>query len=133
TVLLAWTARRLTGDGATPRWVALAYWLNPATILNGEVLGYLDPLMMLPGIGALVLLHLGAAESAGLALALAVLTKPQAILLLPAFALAAWHAGGGRALARAAAGGVLGSTLLILPFALTGALQNMWLAFGSFY
>ena len=54
---------------ASRRWAALAYWLNPATILNGEVLGYLDPLMMLPGIAALVLLHVGAAESAGLALA----------------------------------------------------------------
>jgi hypothetical protein len=133
TVLLAWTARRLTGDGATARWVALAYWLNPATILNGEVLGYLDPLMMLPGIGALVLLHLGAAESAGLALALAVLTKPQGILLAPACALAGWHCGGARTLARTAAGGLLGSALLLMPFALVGALPNMWLAFGSFY
>jgi hypothetical protein len=133
TVLLAWAARRFTGDDRAARWVALAYWLNPATLLNGEVLGYLDPLMMLPGIGALVLLHLGAAESAGLALALAVLTKPQGTFLLPACGLAAWHAGGLRTLARTAAGGILATTLLMLPFALTGALPNMWLAFGSFY
>ena len=89
TVLLAWTARRMTGSVAAARWVALAWWLNPAVILNGEVLGYLDPLMMLPGVAALILLHVRAAESAGLLLAIAVLTKPQGVLLVPACALAA--------------------------------------------
>ena len=133
TALLAWAVKRFGGSDSDARWVALAYWLNPAAIVNGEVLGYLDPLMMLPALAALVLLHVGAAESAGLALALAVLTKPQAIFLLPACALAAWHLGGVRALTRTTAGGILGATLLMLPFALTGALPNMWLAFGSFY
>ena len=133
TALLAWAAKRFTSHDDAASWVALAYWLNPATILNGEVLGYLDPLMMLPGIAALVLIHLGAMESAGLALALAVLTKPQGVFLVAACALAAWHTGAARALGRVAAGGTLGATLLLLPFALTGALPNMWLAFGSFY
>jgi Gpi18-like mannosyltransferase len=133
TALLAWAAKRFSADDRAASWVALAYWLNPATILNGEVLGYLDPLMMLPGIGGLVLIHIGAAESAGLAAALAVLTKPQAVFLLPAYGLAAWHTGGARGLVRTAVGGALGAVLLVLPFALTGALPNMWLAFGSFY
>ena len=115
TALLAWAAKRFTSHDDAASWVALAYWLNPATILNGEVLGYLDPLMMLPGIAALVLVD----AHCGLAFA--------------ACALAAWHTGGARALGRAAAGGTLGATLLLLPFALTGALPNMWLAFGSFY
>jgi hypothetical protein len=44
---------------------------NPATILNGEVLGYLDPLMMLPAIGMLVLLHEGWPALAGAAFAIA--------------------------------------------------------------
>jgi hypothetical protein len=43
------------------------------------------------------------------------------------------HCGGARTLARTAAGGLLGSALLLLPFALVGAPPNMWLAFGSFY
>ncbi len=43
TLLLSWTVARLTGDRERAAWVALAYWANPATILNGEVLGYLDP------------------------------------------------------------------------------------------
>ena len=133
TLLLAWTTRRITGSARAGRWAALAYWLNPATVINGEVLGYLDPLMMLPGIGAFVLLHLGAAESAGLALSTAILMKPQGILLVPAFALAAWHTGGARAMLRAAAAGILATVALMLPFAAIGALPNMWLAFGSFY
>ena len=133
TLLLAWTTRRITGSARAGRWAALAYWLNPATVINGEVLGYLDPLMMLPGIAAFVLLHLGAAESAGLALSTAILMKPQGILLVPAFALAAWHTGGARAMLRAAAAGILATVALMLPFAAIGALPNMWLAFGSFY
>jgi hypothetical protein len=62
-----------------------------------------------------------------------VLTKPQAILVVPACALAAWHTGGARVMARTAAGGILATTLLLLPFAFAGALPNMWLAFGSLY
>jgi Gpi18-like mannosyltransferase len=133
TALLAWSAKRFSGDDRAAAWVALAYWLNPATILNAEVLGYLDPLMLLPGIASLVAIHLGALESAGVALALAVLTKPQGIFLLPACGLAAWHTARARGLARVAAGAGLGGTVLVLPFALVGALPNMWLAFGSFY
>jgi hypothetical protein len=39
TIFLWWSVKRFTGSDASARWVALAYWLNPATILNGEVLG----------------------------------------------------------------------------------------------
>jgi Glycosyltransferase family 87 len=132
TWLLAWTARRFTRSASTAAWAALAYWLNPATVLNAEVLGYLDPLMMLPAVAALVLLHVGAAESAGVCFAVALLTKPQAILVGPALALAAWHMGS-RSWLRAGGGAALAAIVLVLPFAITGALPNMWLAFGSFY
>jgi len=132
TCLLAWIAKRVTDSSDAAWWAATAYWSNPATILNAEVLGYLDPLMMLPAVASLVLLHVGAAESAGLCFALAILTKPQAILIGPAVALAAWHTGG-RSWVRAGAGAVLGIAVLLLPFTLAGALSNMWLAFGSFY
>ena len=61
------------------RWVALAYWLNPATIINGEVLGYLDPLMMLPGDRRLRAASPGRRRSRrGSRWRLAMLTKPQA-------------------------------------------------------
>jgi hypothetical protein len=133
TALLWWAVRRHSGSTDAARWAALAYWANPATILNGEVLGYLDPLMMLPAIGMLVLLHEGRPALAGAAFAVALLTKPQAILLAPILALAAWRLGALRGLAFAAVGGALATALVILPFALVGALPNMWLAFGSFY
>jgi len=133
TALLWSVVRRHTGSADAARWAALAYWANPATILNGEVLGYLDPLMMLPAIGVLALLHAGWPSLAGAAFAVALLTKPQAILLAPLLALGAWRLGGLRGAALAAAGATGAAVLAILPFALVGALPNMWLAFGSFY
>ena len=75
TIYLSWTVARLTGDRERAAWIAVAYWANPATILNGEVLGYLDPLMMLPTIASLVLLHLRAPEWAGASLAIAMLDR----------------------------------------------------------
>ena len=133
TALLWWAVRRHSGSPAAARWVVLAYWANPATILNAEALGYLDPLMMLPAIGMLVLLHEGWPMLAGTAFAIALLTKPQAILLAPILALAAWRLGSYRGAALAAVGGASTAAVIVLPFALAGALPNMWLAFGSFY
>ena len=133
TALLWWVVHRQTGSPAAAGWAALAYWANPATILNGEVLGYLDPLMMLPGIGVLVLLHEGWPSLAGVAFAVAMLTKPQGILLAPIVALAAWRLGGFRATLAVATGYAASAVAIVLPFALAGALPNMWLAFGSFY
>jgi hypothetical protein len=132
TVLLWWSVRKLTSDEHAASWAAIAYWANPAAILNGEVLGYLDPLMMLPAIASLILIHLGAASWAGVCLAIAVLTKPQAVLIVPVYALAAWRMGGRRGLASAAIGGAMAAGVIVLPYALVGALPNMWLAFGSF-
>jgi hypothetical protein len=133
TLFLWWTVLRMTGDRARATWAALAYWANPATILNGEVLGYLDPLMMLPAIASLVLLHLGAPEWAGASLAVAMLTKPQALLLAPIIVLGAWRTGGARAVVASGVGGAVTATVIFLPYALIGALPNVWLAFGSFY
>lgn len=132
TALLWWAVRRQTGSMESADWVAIAYWANPATILNGEVLGYLDPLMMLPAIGALVLLHGGWPALAGASLAIALLTKPQGVLLAPVFAIAAGRVAGARGALRAAAGGAVAGGLALLPYAMVGALPNMWVAFGSF-
>jgi hypothetical protein len=123
--------RRLGGNPAAARWTALAYWLNPATVLNGEVLGYLDPLVMLPAVGAFLLAGAGRTSLGSAALALAVATKPQALLAGPAFALLVWRAAGWRSLL---AGGTVGLTTIwgvALPHLIAGAGPNMWLAFGS--
>ena len=60
-----------------------AYWANPAMILAGAVLGYLDALMALPALGAVTAAAAGAPVAAGALLALACLTKVQAIFVLP--------------------------------------------------
>jgi hypothetical protein len=133
TLLLWWSVRRFTGNDLHARWTALAYWVNPATVMNAEVLGYLDPLMMLPAIASLVLLHLGAPAWAGASLAVAMLTKPQALLVAPVLMVAAWRTGGRRTAIEAAIGGALTAALIFLPYAMIGALPNVWLAFGSFY
>jgi dolichyl-phosphate-mannose-protein mannosyltransferase len=125
------TVYRFTGRIDHARLAALAYWLNPATILNGEVLGYLDPLAMLPAVGSLVLLHRRLPVAAGAVLAMALLTKPQGVLVGPAFVLAAWHTGRWRALVRSGATCLVAVAIGILPFVLRGAFPNMILAFGS--
>jgi hypothetical protein len=124
--------RRATGRVELARAATLAVWLNPAIVLNAEILGYLDPLMMLPAVLSLVLAHQGRPTLAGCALAAAALTKPQGALMLPAVLLAVGRLGGGVALGRAVLAGA-GTTLLVfLPYILVGAVPNALNAFWSF-
>jgi hypothetical protein len=71
---------------------------------------------------------------AGVCLAIAVLTKPQAVLIVPAFALALWHVSrrSWRPIGLAIGAGVAAALVLIAPYVWVGAVRNMWLAFGSF-
>lgn len=133
TWVLCWFVSIRTGSAETGRWAALAFWLNPAAVLNAEVLGYLDPLMMLPAVGAFALLSSGWPLAAGAACAAALLTKPQAILIVPAFLLAVTHRGSWREASRVVGGAAAVTTVVLLPYASAGALPNMWLAFGSWY
>lgn len=131
TWLLVRALTRLTGPRAVGYWGGLAFWANPAAILNGEVLGYLDPLVILPAIAALLYVHERRPGLAGAVLGLALLTKPQAMLIAPAVLMAAWHAGGRRALLRGALSTTAVIAAILLPYALAGALPNMLVAFGS--
>jgi Glycosyltransferase family 87 len=124
--------RRLTGHVEAAQWAALAYWLNPATIFGGEMLGYVDPLYFLPAIAGVALAYFRRPWLAGIAVGIAVGTKPQGILIGPAFALALWQGGGLTAIARASATFAATLGAIIFPFWVRGALPNMWLAFGSF-
>jgi hypothetical protein len=124
-VLLTWGRRRF-GHAAT--WTAAAYWVNPAILLNGPVLGYLDPQMAAPAALALLAAAAGAPMAAGALAAAAVLTKAQAVFVLPALALFIWRNDGttnSRALGRAVAGGLLATALILLPVIVRGALPNM--------
>jgi hypothetical protein len=131
TALLYAVAGAATGSTAAAQFAALGYWANPATIINGETLGYLDPLMALPTVGALAALHSRRAWLAGPAYAVALLTKPQAMLAGPAIALAAWRIGGWRRLILTGALGLAVLVLIAAPFLAAGAAANMWNAFGS--
>ncbi len=132
TAVFFFVARRATGRPEPGRWAALAYWLNPATMFGGELLGYLDALYFLPAIGGLALAYFGRPWLAGVLVAIAVATKPQGILIGPAFALALWQGGGVRAIVSAGTTFCGALTLIALPYYVRGALPNMWLAFGSF-
>jgi hypothetical protein len=132
TALLYLAARRLTGRTDTARLVAVAWWLNPASIFNAETLGYLDALLMLPAVATLWLIHRRRFWWAGCTIAVAVFTKPQAALMGPMILLALAQTGGWRALARATTAGVGTTAAIFLPFAVVGALPNVLFALSSF-
>src|SRR5579872_7171794 len=99
--LLFVVVRRRAGDAAA-RWATIAYWLNPAVLLDGVVLGYLDPQCALPTVASVIAAVEGWFGLAGALGAAAVLTKPQAIVALPALVLVVQTKA--RALLRLAAG-----------------------------
>ncbi len=85
--LMVW-GRRLFGPEAAT-WTALAIWLNPAVIVNGAALGYLDAQMAAPALLALVAAAGGFPAAAGALTAAAVLTKAQALFVAPVIVLVA--------------------------------------------
>ena len=132
-VLLLYFGVRRIGGRAVARWATTAYCLNPAVILDGSMLGYLDPLFILPAGGSLVAAALDAPAAAGALAATAVLTKPQAVVLLPALALAIWNGrpaarGSSARVARAGAGAAAVTIIAVGPVVAAGAWANMLLA-----
>lgn len=125
---LLWRVTRLRYGDAAAGWAAIAFWANPAMILAGPVLGYLDPLMALPAVGAVVAATYASAWAAGALLAAACLTKAQAVFIAPVVALAVWNADAprrGRRLATAAAGALITSAIVVAPFVAAGAWRNV--------
>jgi hypothetical protein len=115
--------RRQAGE-ATARWAALSVWLNPAVLLDGSALGYLDSQMAVPAVLAVIAAWQGLAAWAGVLVAAAVLTKAQAVFVLPAVAaLVLRHRI--RDLPAFAAGGLVTAALLLLPFVVIGAWSNL--------
>jgi hypothetical protein len=117
------------------RGAVVAYWLNPAVIINGSVLGYLDSLYVLPAAGAIVAATSGFPMVAGALIAAAVLTKAQAVFVLPAVALplvigrtSEVHLGriwGASDVLRMILGGAMVGVAVTLPVAAAGGLPNM--------
>ena len=110
---------------ATPARAALlaaAYWALPMSWLSSGVLGFLDGALAVLVAVALVAAGRGRPVLAGVALALAALIKPTALVVAPAVwcALAARHV----APMRAILGGAVTVFVSLVPFALAGTLQT---------
>jgi hypothetical protein len=124
--VLVW-GRRLMGDVAAT-WTVLALWLNPAVVLNGAALGYLDSAMAMPAAMALLAAGVGRPGLAGVLLAIGVFTKPQPLVVGPVVLGAViwqcrerWQP----AVLRFVGGGALTAVVVVLPFVLRGAWWNM--------
>ena len=133
TCVFVWAlARRFAGEAFAGA-AAVGYWLNPATLMDGAVLGYLDPWMTAPALAALLAADAGLPLLCGAAVATAILVKAQAVFVVPVAALLLWHAAErpwrSSALALTAFGGVACAALA--PFALRGALPNVAQGVGS--
>jgi hypothetical protein len=130
-VLLTWGPRQF-GEAAA-NWSALAFWLNPAVLMDGPLLGYLDAQMAVPATIAIAAALAGEVWIAGALAAIAVLTKAQAVFVLPVVAATiGWHPVQDRL--RRSAEAVLGASLVgalvIGPYVIRGAWSNLIQAVG---
>jgi len=123
-----WALMRRQSDAAA-RAAVLFYWLNPAVILDGAVLGYLDPWLGALAVASFVAIDRGRFAWAGVALALTALTKLQIALILPAIALALFQSVPRDRFVGAASRLVLGAAAataaVLAPFIRIGALPNL--------
>ncbi|MEO8076221.1 MAG: hypothetical protein ABI818_07830 [Acidobacteriota bacterium] len=131
---LLWRAIGRRYGSSAGQWACLAFWANPAMILAGPVLGYLDPLMALPAVSAIVAASSGFPALSGALLATACLTKAQAVFVAPVVALAIWNAGAAGRARRASigmAGAAAVSAVTLLPYVVVGAWRNLLQGVGS--
>ena len=128
---LWWIFREHFGPAVTT-WTTLAIWLNPALMLDGSALGYLDAQMAVPVVFAVWAAWRGRPVLAGSLAAIAVLTKVQAVFALPAIlALVTWRSHTRlRALTLASASAAGVSALVLLPYVVRGAWANLAQAVG---
>jgi hypothetical protein len=107
---------------------ALWFWLNPAFILSGPVLGYLDLPCWMTGLGALLAATAGSAGLTGLLLAVSILVKPQGLFFILPIAAALWTKPAALARVAALTTGIV--VLGILPFALATP-HGFWISMTS--
>jgi len=126
-LLIYFVVRRAAGERRA-RWATVMYWLNPAVILDGQALGYIDPQYVLPAAGALVAAAAAWPIAAGALGVAALLTKPQALFLGPAVAFAIWNGAPERArvhaFLKASAAGLAIASIFVVPIALAGGFWN---------
>jgi hypothetical protein len=126
-LFLTWGRRRFGPDVAAT--LVLVYWLNPAVIMDGAVLGYLDLPMAVPTTLSLVAVFADAPGLAGGLLAAAILTKPQPVFVAPIIVAALFARRTlpvSRSLMRFAAAGAGTAAVILAPVIIRGAFWNMW-------
>lgn len=130
---LMWRIARVAGGQHAGRAAVVFFWLNPALILDGAVLGYLDAWFAVPVLAAIAAAQRGAGTWAGAALGLAVTIKVQAVFAAPVVGLVLWHASVARIRTAGAAAAACCAVvaLALLPFAVRGALPNLLNGVGS--
>ena len=102
---------------------ALAYGLNPAIVHNSVIWGQWDALVTLPMLLATVCLIASRPNLAAAFLAIAVLTKFQAVVLVPVAAIVILRQSGVCGLLRSSAIGAMTATVILLPLITAGQLR----------
>jgi Gpi18-like mannosyltransferase len=124
TFLILWLVRRRLADDELARGAAALFWLNPALVLNGPALGYLDATCW--GLGVIGLLlagreRYGASAACGAA---AMMFKPQGVFFLFVIGIASTQSRDRLARSTAAAGAVIVG--LFAPFVWASGAANVW-------
>ena len=130
--LLTW-GRRVLGESAV--WAATAFWLNPAVWLASAVDGYLDAQMAVPAALAFLAVVDHRPRLAGALIGIAVLTKPQALFIVPVLAVMLVRRDGRMLLTpliAAALASLVVAVAAFLPYALAGTLPSLLRALQRF-
>jgi len=124
-VLLTWGRRVM---GAAAEWSALAFWLSPGIWMSGAALGYTDAQAAVPMVFALMAALANWPVVAGVFVAVGVLTKAQAVFVVPVIAIVIIRrtpAPDWRGIWRAAASGIAATLAIFSPFIIRGSVPNV--------
>jgi hypothetical protein len=130
-VLLTWGRRVYGWDLAAA--AALTFWLNPAILIDGAALGFLDAQMAVPAVMSLMAIFAGWPSLAGVLLSAAILTKPHPVFVAPvvmAALLTRPAASRAQAAVRFLAGSGVATAAIVGPVIVRGAWSNLVQAVG---
>ncbi|MBV9543015.1 MAG: glycosyltransferase family 39 protein [Chloroflexi bacterium] len=130
--VLVYALARTWTDSRQARWAGLLYALCPAVLVTVAQQGMIGD----PYIALLVLLGLltalrGRLVLSAFCLTLAVLTKPQALALVPLGIVVQLKCGSPRQRLPALATAVLTAVAVLIPFVVNGTLSDIWAAVGA--
>jgi Gpi18-like mannosyltransferase len=123
-LMFAWGRRR--APRAEAALIAALYSLSLPVWINSSWWGQTDALLMLPLVGALLLLDHGRGRWSWLCWAVAQATKPQAIVFLPVIAVATLRRYGSRAVVEGVALAAATIGLAAAPLVLAGQGSELW-------